>query len=197
MQRSHVDFILCCEPIADSFAFRLFAGKATEILFCPLRTCLADAGKMRAAVVANRSWDFQFHLEKVEVIDVEPKLNFLIWVAPSRLKGWDMSPSLFGSSLVTDVLACVAARASLRCVHMRLRAFWLCVCVCIAMRRCQKELATRPHDRLHDFRVYVESLFQSSAGSNGSDTSQGDPRAGARRGSHRGPRVQHQSGAPT
>ncbi|CAJ1379465.1 unnamed protein product, partial [Effrenium voratum] len=36
-----------------------------------LVTCLADAGKMRAAVVANRSWDFQFHLEKVEVIDVE------------------------------------------------------------------------------------------------------------------------------
>jgi hypothetical protein len=26
---------------------------------------------MRAAVVTNRSWDFQFHLEKVAVMDVE------------------------------------------------------------------------------------------------------------------------------
>ncbi len=32
---------------------------------------LTAASKMRAAVVTNRSWDFQFHLEKIAVIDVE------------------------------------------------------------------------------------------------------------------------------
>ncbi|OLQ10052.1 hypothetical protein AK812_SmicGene6269 [Symbiodinium microadriaticum] len=31
---------------------------------------MGSAEKMRAAVVSNRSWDLQFHLEKVEVIDV-------------------------------------------------------------------------------------------------------------------------------
>jgi len=32
---------------------------------------LTAASKMRAAVVTNRSWDFQFHLEKIAVIDVD------------------------------------------------------------------------------------------------------------------------------
>lgn len=32
---------------------------------------MGSAEKMRAAVVSNRSWDLQFHLEKVEVIDVD------------------------------------------------------------------------------------------------------------------------------
>ena len=44
---------------------------------------MGSAATMRAAVVSNRSWDFQFHLDKIEVIDMEPSRNF----NPKRARG--------------------------------------------------------------------------------------------------------------
>ena len=47
-------------------------GAMARVFAYFLLAFLAYGEKMRAAVVKNRSWDFKFHLEKLEVIDVEP-----------------------------------------------------------------------------------------------------------------------------